>query len=96
MLPQRRRTGNGTRLYFGNRALVVIVLQTDNVVWDRGAAAPDWWALFECRGMCHAESFLTGSDRLPTSIVNAVQGYSKVDRISDTTFKRYEFMRSSA
>jgi len=46
--------------------------------------------------MHQAESFLTGSDRLRASIVNAVQGYSKVDRVSDTTFKRYEFMRPSA
>jgi hypothetical protein len=46
--------------------------------------------------MHHAEWILAGSDRLQTSIVNAVQGYSKVDRISDTTFKRYGFMRPSA
>jgi hypothetical protein len=44
----------------------------------------------------HAERFLTRNERIPTSIVNSVQGYPKVDRISDTTFKRYEFMRSSA
>jgi len=62
----------------------------------RGALAFAWRALFECGGTHHAESILTGSERLRTSIVNAVQGYSKVDRISDTTFKRYEFMPSSA
>jgi hypothetical protein len=52
--------------------------------------------VFDRRRAHHAESFLTGNKRIPTSIVNAVQGYPKVDRISDTTFKRYEFMRSSA
>jgi hypothetical protein len=51
---------------------------------------------FECGGTYHTESILTHGDKLQTSIVNAVQGYSKVDRISDTTFKRYEFMRPSA
>jgi hypothetical protein len=61
-----------------------------------GAVALDWRALFDWRAMHQAESFLTGSDRLRDSIVNAVQGYSKVDRVSDTTFKRYEFMRPSA
>ena len=96
MLPQRRCTGNGARLYFGNRALVLIVMLMDVVVWDAWRCSPYLTALFEGGGMHHAESILTGSDRLPTSIINAVQGYSKVDRISDTTFKRYEFMCPSA
>ena len=62
----------------------------------RGAVALDWRALFESGGMHHPELTVTESCRLPTSILNAVQGYPKVDLISDTTFKRYEFMRPSA
>jgi hypothetical protein len=58
--------------------------------------SPKLTGTFQMLGAYHAESILTEGGRLPTSIVNTVQGYSKVDRISDTTFKRYEFMRSSA
>jgi hypothetical protein len=96
MLPQRRRTSNGARPYFGNRDLVLIVVQAEVVVWMRAAAALARQALFERRGIHHDESILAGYHWLPNSIVNAVQGYPKVDRISDTTFKRYEFMRPSA
>ena len=95
MLPQRGCTGNGAGLYFGNRVLVLIILQRDV---GRGYVRlyPLLTGTFECGGEYHAESILTRGVRLRTSIVNAVQGYSKVDRISDTTFKRYEFMCSSA
>jgi hypothetical protein len=96
MLPQRRCTGNGARLHFGNRVSVRIILRADVVVWDVRPFTLNWRALSECGGRHHAESFLTHGDRLRTSIVNIAQGYPKVDRISDTTFKRYEFMRPSA
>jgi hypothetical protein len=40
MLPQRRCTGNGAQLYFGNRALVLIVLRMDVAVWDARGCSP--------------------------------------------------------
>jgi hypothetical protein len=36
MLPQRRCTGNGARLYFGNRALVLMIVQMHVVATTRG------------------------------------------------------------
>jgi hypothetical protein len=52
--------------------------------------------LFEKRRRHHAESILTVPSGKRPSIVNSVQGYSQVYRISDTRRKRYGFMCSSA
>ncbi len=60
------------------------------------ARAPVLLGVSDSGGAGHAESNLTGPDMIRASIVNITQGYPKVDQISDTTFKRYEFMRSSA
>jgi len=40
MLPQGRSTGNGARLYFGNRALVLIVLRMEAAVWKAWDCSP--------------------------------------------------------
>jgi len=86
MLEQRRL------LSFGNRVLGLTKFQ----LWLGGSNSPMIAGLFEYTRHRHAESFLTGRASIQTSILNFVQGYSKVYGASATSFKRYEFMRPSA
>jgi hypothetical protein len=86
MLEQRRL------LSFGNRVLGLTIFRP----WSSGSNSPMIAGLFERARHRHAESYLTERASIQTSILNFVQGYSKVYRASATSFKRYEFMRPSA
>ncbi|HEY7228801.1 MAG TPA: hypothetical protein VH558_00360 [Pseudolabrys sp.] len=96
MLPQRRRTGNGAPMYFANRVVVWMTVHMATALRNHVGDIPRLKALLASARSRHAESILTRPHAIRSSIVNAVQGYSKVYPILDTTFKRYEFMRSSA
>src|SRR4029077_547270 len=78
--------------YFGNSALALTISELHRPV----GASPVFAGFPECPRRHQAESFLIAGTSIRTSILNFVQGYSKVDRTSATRFKRYQFMCSSA
>jgi hypothetical protein len=88
MLPQRRRTGNAAR-----RILVTV---TKSKLHRPMGDSPVFAGFPECPPRHQAESFLIARASIRTSILNFVQGHSKVDQASATRFKRYQFMCSSA
>jgi hypothetical protein len=89
----RNTSGGATaRLYFANRALVLMISQPLVPV----GKSPVFAGLFEVRHGHQAESIVTRAGHIHVSIVNAAQGYSQVDRFPDTRRKRYGFMCSSA
>jgi len=62
MLPQRRCTGNGARLYIGNRALVLIVMRMDVVAWDAWGCSP--WLAGTFRKWGHASPWIDSYRKL--------------------------------
>src|SRR5216684_2267565 len=83
-------------LYFGNPALGLTISKTLLARICNVGVSPVFTGFFDNGGGHHAESFLTSSASIRTSIVNFVRGYSKVYPALATRFKRYEFIGSSA
>jgi hypothetical protein len=76
--------GQRRPLYFGNRALVLMTSNSARPV----SASPVFASFFKRPLLRQAESFLTADSSTQSSIVNFAQGYSKVDPILATRFKR--------
>src|SRR6476620_12705054 len=78
--------------YFSNRALALTISELLRPVGD----SPVFVGFPGCPPRHQHESFLIARASIRTSILNFVQGYSKVDQTLATRFKRYQFMCYSA